>query len=60
MEKHNWCEHDEKTSKYTILKYDFGDKSVTLRIKSWFCPECGIHGAESEIVDPTPAKKFWR
>jgi len=51
MEKQNWCEHDEKISKYTTLNYECHSKSVILRIQSWFCPECGVHGAQSEIVN---------
>lgn len=51
MGKQVWCEHDEKVSKYTTLNYDCYTKSVILRIQSWFCPECGVHGAQSEILD---------
>ena len=52
MGTQDWCEHDEKISKYTTLNYECNVKSVILRIQSWFCPECGVHGAKSEIVDP--------
>ena len=51
MVKQIWCEHGEKVSKYTTLNYDCYTKSVILRIQSWFCPECGVHGAQSEILD---------
>jgi hypothetical protein len=50
MEKQTWCEHLDKTSKYTTLKYEFGHKTVLMRIQSWFCPECGVHGAETEVM----------
>lgn len=51
MSNQDWCEHEEKISKYTTVHYECATKSVILRIQSWFCPECGIHGAQSEIVD---------
>lgn len=54
MVKREWCEHEEKTSKYTILDYRFDSKVVKLRIQSWFCPECGLHGAETQVLDPAP------
>lgn len=50
MKNETWCEHMDKTSKYTTLKYEFGNKTVTMRIQSWFCPECGVHGAETEVI----------
>ena len=53
----NWCEHLDKTSKYTTLRYEFGHKSVVLRIQSWCCPECGVHGAETEVVQPEIAEE---
>ena len=43
-----WCEHEEVTSKYTILKYSFADKEVLLKVQTWVCPICGIHGATTE------------
>ncbi len=52
-----WCEHDEKTSKYTVLDYQFGDKIVKLRVQSWFCPECGMHGSDTQVVNPQPATR---
>lgn len=58
MEKQAWCEHDEKTVKYTNLNYEFGDKAILLRVRSWYCPECGVHGAESEIVEQNDIKQF--
>jgi hypothetical protein len=45
-----WCEHEEKTSKYTMVKYCFQDKEVLLRVQTWVCPICGIHGANTEVV----------
>lgn len=51
MDNQHWCEHEEKIVKYTILKYECHTKTVMIRIHSWFCPECGVHGAQSEIID---------
>ncbi|WP_425058976.1 hypothetical protein SCACP_36270 [Sporomusa carbonis] len=45
-----WCEHDELTSKYTFLKYSFHDKEVLLKVQTWVCPVCGIHGSNTEIA----------
>lgn len=55
-----WCEHEEKTSKYTILDYRFDDKVVKLRVQSWFCPVCGMHGAETQVISPAPIPKGWQ
>lgn len=52
----HWCEHLEKTSKYTLVNYDFEDSRLTLRVQTWVCPECGIHGAHSEIISPAGEK----
>lgn len=60
MEQHIWCEHGEKISKYTFLNYECRSKSITQRIQSWFCPECGAHGAHSEILDTTFTDKNQR
>lgn len=57
MEGRGWCEHDEKTSKYTMLEYQFADKMVKLRVQSWFCPEYGMHGAETQVLNPPPTPK---
>jgi len=57
MKKATWCEHSDKTSKYTTLQYDFGHKTVTMRVQSWFCPECGLHGAETEVLSPEGIKR---
>ncbi len=46
-----WCEHVDKISKYTLQEYFTDDEKVLLRIQSWFCPECGIHGASTEIIN---------
>lgn len=52
MKRAHWCEHLEKTSKYITVGYDFEDRSLTLRVQTWLCPECGVHGAHSEIIEP--------
>jgi len=51
MKRAHWCEHIEKASKYTTVGYNFEDRSLTLRVQTWVCPECGVHGAQSEIVE---------
>ncbi|HMM21975.1 MAG TPA: hypothetical protein PKA10_14745 [Selenomonadales bacterium] len=51
----NWCEHLDKISKYTYIKYSLESKDVMLRVQTWICPECGVHGAETEIVKQTAA-----
>lgn len=55
--KSNWCEHPDKTCRYTTLKYNFAGGEVLLRVQTWICPECGVHGADTEIVQPQPDKK---
>ncbi|WP_425060293.1 hypothetical protein SCACP_09810 [Sporomusa carbonis] len=50
MDLSNWCEHAELTSKYTLLRYNFDDKEVLLRVQTWVCPLCGIHGADTEMI----------
>ncbi|MDR3589586.1 MAG: hypothetical protein P4N41_07990 [Negativicutes bacterium] len=50
-----WCEHLGITSKYTILKYRFDGREVVLKVQTWVCPECGVHGADTEIVTPQEA-----
>ncbi|MDF2636191.1 MAG: hypothetical protein K0R78_3065 [Pelosinus sp.] len=52
MKKEIWCEHAEKVSKYIIVDYDFSNIQKKLRIQSWLCPECGVHGAKSELIIP--------
>lgn len=52
MQSSHWCEHMEKASKYTTVGYDFEGRRLTLRIQTWACPECGVHGAHSEIIEP--------
>jgi hypothetical protein len=47
-----WCEHLGITSKYTFIKYCFDGKEVVLKVQTWVCPECGVHGAETEIAAP--------
>lgn len=56
MEKPYWCEHGEKICRYTIVNYEYNSKTTSLRIQSWFCPECGVHGAHSEIIAPVPIR----
>jgi len=51
LENQAWCEHLSKVSKYSMLKYQFEDREVILRVQTWMCPECGMHGAETEIAD---------
>ncbi len=55
--KNNWCEHPDKTSRYTTLKYNFASGEVLLRVQTWVCPECGVHGADTEIIEPQADKK---
>jgi len=52
MNSARWCEHLGITSKYTTLKYRFDNREVVLKVQTWVCPECGVHGAETEIVPP--------
>lgn len=55
-----WCEHLDKSSKYVVVNYRFSDKNAALRVQTWYCPECGVHGAETELVEcygePAPEK----
>lgn len=60
MNLDNWCEHDEKIVRYTNMDYEFSGNRVVVRIKSWFCPECGVHGAASEMVEPPTKKPYWK
>jgi hypothetical protein len=55
--KEMWCEHTEKVSKYIIVDYEFGNLLKKLRIQSWLCPECGTHGAKSELLVPVSLTK---
>lgn len=55
MSHSRWCEHLEKQSKYVFQEYKLPERSVLLRIQTWLCPECGVHGAETEIVAARPA-----
>ncbi|SFL39407.1 hypothetical protein [Pelosinus propionicus] len=52
MYKQIWCEHVEKIAKYITVEYHFESETKKLRIQSWLCPECGVHGANSEIIVP--------
>lgn len=51
-----WCEHLDKASKYTLIKYYVGEKEVVLRVQTWFCSECGIHGSQTEIINEEQSK----
>lgn len=53
MKKQLWCEHSEKISKYVIVDYKFDDNTKELKIQSWLCPECGVHGARTELINPS-------
>lgn len=53
-----WCEHAEKIAKYIIVEYDFENVKKKLRIQSWLCPECGLHGANSELIIPIAADRI--
>ena len=55
--KSNWCEHLDKTCRYLTLKYNFDSGEVVLRVQTWVCPECGVHGAETEIIPPPRKEK---
>ena len=44
-----WCEH-EKMSRYTLVEYKTAEKTVLLRVQTWLGPECGTHGADTEII----------
>lgn len=57
MTRKNWCEHLDKVSKYTVLKHYAADREVLLKVQTWICPECGSHGAETEVVQPDAAAK---
>lgn len=46
----NWCEHLEIISKYTLVKHYRNNEEIFLNVQTWLCPECGIHGAKTEIV----------
>jgi hypothetical protein len=54
--KNNWCEHLDKSCRYTTQKYNLANGEVVLRVQTWICPECGVHGADTEIVEPQPSK----
>jgi hypothetical protein len=51
-----WCEHLDKASKYTLIKYYVDDREVLLRVQTWLCSECGIHGSKTEIVNAEQSK----
>ena len=50
--KSTWCEHLDKRSKYTNVSYHVEGGQVVLKVQTWYCPECGVHGADAEIVKP--------
>ena len=53
MQRAIWCEHLEKRSKFTLVDYRCLDGVTKLKVQSWFCPECGVHGAETAIIQQT-------
>lgn len=57
MKKQLWCEHSEKISKYVIVDYQFEDNTKELKIQSWLCPECGVHGARTELVNSSSTEQ---
>lgn len=56
MNNQVWCEHLDKASKYTLIKYYVGEREVVLRVQTWFCSECGIHGSQTEIINEEQPK----
>ena len=52
-----WCEHLEIISKYTFVKHNVNGKEVFLKVQTWLCPECGVHGAKTEISESAPPVK---
>lgn len=56
MNNQLWCEHLDKASKYTLIKYYVGDREVVLRVQTWFCSECGIHGSQTEVINEEQPK----
>ncbi len=52
-----WCGHSEITSKYTLVKYSLNDQDLLMRVQTWMCPECGMHGADTEIIKPDVRQK---
>lgn len=58
MKKQIWCEHDEKISKFTFVNYHSDDTPVIQKIQAWWCPECGLHGAESDLVKQQTTDKL--
>ena len=56
MNNQVWCEHLAKASKYTLIKYYVGEREVVLRVQTWFCSECGIHGSQTEIINEEQTK----
>lgn len=49
-----WCEHSEKTCKYTLVHHRNGDEQVVLRVQTWMCPECGTYGSHTEVLPVQP------
>lgn len=50
-----WCEHLDKRSKISVVDYRCAERVTALKIQSWYCPECGVHGAETELIQPQDA-----
>ncbi|TWH52088.1 hypothetical protein [Sporomusa sp. KB1] len=51
MNRSLWCEHEEKTSKISTVKYNFDDKEIQLIVQTWMCPLCGVHGSTTAVAD---------
>lgn len=51
MNQSVWCEHLDKRSKFTIVDYHCSDGVTLLKVQSWYCPECGVHGAATQIIE---------
>lgn len=45
-----WCEHEEKNSKYTMVKHNLDDREIVLKVQTWICPICGIYSSDAEVV----------
>lgn len=58
MGNKRWCEHLDKRSKYTTVGYEIEGEKLTLKIQTWLCPECGVHGADTEMIKPQSVGEF--
>lgn len=53
MSRYIWCEHFDKRSRDTIVDHPCLDGVTVVRVQSWYCPECGFHGAETRNLKRT-------